>query len=846
MNRQLQEILSGTGSNYLLPFFWMKDLGQGDLRRRVAEVYDSGCRAFCVESRTHDDFAGDHWWADMDVLLDEAEKRGMQVWVLDDKHFPTGYANGLVPKKYPHRRKWQLAERHIDVYGPMTGATLLMPPADPEDELLGVYAYPRMDADETLPDKWIDLTSCVTGSRLYFDVPEGVWRVFWFYKTRKGTDQTEYMHLIDDESVSTLIEAVYEPHYQRYARYFGKTLAGFFSDEPSLGNTYINWRGETKDMYSRTLGLPGLALPWTDAILADLKETLGADAVAKLAALWYPMKNIGPDVRYAYMDILTRHWRRAFSYQLGNWCKERGVEYIGHVIEDSNAHARMGSSGGHYFRALDGQHMAGIDVVLHQIMPGLSDHKHTFSCPGISDPEFFNYMLAKLASSHSHINPHMKGRAMCEIFGAYGWAEGSQVMKYLMDHMLVRGINHFVPHAFTSIFPDPDCPPHFGVAGLDPQFSGFTKLMNYTNKVSHLLCGARHMADVAIVYHAEAEWCGGSYMFTHKPAKAIYDHQIDYDIVPFDSLETARAENNRLAIADETYSAIIVPGASILPENCLASLRRLEGEGVPVWFVDEKPDNAGCGRVIPFENLVTEASRFAAVRVVGNPYPFIHVYRVQRDDLSVYMIMNESSVNTFDGEISLPDAGRGLKLDFLMDAMHSIPAENGTVKLSLAPQQSTILVFGSDLPDFPEEKPVARRKPIACRWEISLRATGEGENYVSLCETDELFDITRAEERMNFSGWMRYKTTFTAENADAVALCLGEVSQTAQVCLNGKDLGLRICAPYTFDLKDALMPGENELEIITANTLVGKVPDALSTFLQIPRSGLLGPVELAY
>ena len=130
MNRQLHEILTGSGSNYLLPFFWMKDLGQDKLRQRVKEVYDSGCRAFCVESRTHDDFAGEHWWQDMDVLLDEAEKRDMQVWVLDDKHFPTGYANGLIMKKYPERRKWQLTERHTDVYGPMAGATLLMPDFD--------------------------------------------------------------------------------------------------------------------------------------------------------------------------------------------------------------------------------------------------------------------------------------------------------------------------------------------------------------------------------------------------------------------------------------------------------------------------------------------------------------------------------------------------------------------------------------------------------------------------------------------------------------------------------------------------------------------------------------------
>ena len=846
MNKQLNDILTGNGSNYLLPFFWMKDLGPDKLRQRVAEVADSGCRAFCVESRTHDDFVGEHWWRDMDILLDEAEKRGMQVWVLDDKHFPTGYANGLVPKKYPERRKWQLIEHHIDVYGPMKGATLMFWDRYADDELLAVYAYKRTESGEGITSEWIDLTENAKHDRLRFDVPEGIWRVFFFYKTRKGTNQTEYIHLIDEESVSTLIEAVYEPHYEHYARYFGKTLMGFFSDEPSLGNTYCYGDGTSADIYSRTLGLPNLALPWTDALYADMKEALGDDATPLLAALWHPMEGKEHLARYTYMDILTRHWRKAFSQQLGNWCKDHGVEYIGHIIEDCNAHARLDTSAGHYFRALDGQHMAGIDVVLHQILPGFSDCTHAYSCPGVSDPEFFEYMLAKLAASHSHIQPTMKGRAMCEIFGAYGWAEGAPMMKYLMDHMLLRGINHFVPHAFTSIFPDPDCPPHFGVSGMDPQFAGFTKLMNYANKVSHLLCGAEHKADVAILYHAEAEWCGGRYMFTHKPAKALYDNQIDYDILPFDALANARGENARLALENETYGALIVPGASYLPEEGLKQLERLSTEGVPVWFVDERPENANVfGRVIPFENLVGSASAFASVRL-EKPYPALHFYRAEREDMHVYMIMNESAVNTFDGEIVLPDSGEALKLDLLLDRMHRISAENGKVHLTLAPEQSTILVFGDDLPDAPQEKAENSRTALDCEWDISLLAAGDKDGYKPLCATKELFDIMEDESRFDFSGWMRYTARFQLENIDAVSLALGEVGQTAQVRLNGKELGIRIAEPYIFDIKGLLTKGENEIEIIVANTLAGMVPHELSTFFQIPRSGLIGPVELVY
>lgn len=44
----------------------------------------------------YEHFCEDAWWKMMDIILAEAEKRGMRVWILDDKHFPTGYANGIL------------------------------------------------------------------------------------------------------------------------------------------------------------------------------------------------------------------------------------------------------------------------------------------------------------------------------------------------------------------------------------------------------------------------------------------------------------------------------------------------------------------------------------------------------------------------------------------------------------------------------------------------------------------------------------------------------------------------------------------------------------------------------
>lgn len=75
-------------------------------------------------------------------------------------------------------------------------------------------------------------------------------------------------------------------------------------------------------------------------------------------------------------------------------------------------------------------------------------------------------------------------------------------------------------------------------------------------------------------------------------------------------------------------------------------------------------------------------------------------------------------------------------------------------------------------------------------------------------------------------------------------LDLGEVGEIARVILNGKDLGWRISAPYRWEISEALKQGENELEVVVANTLANRMQDDLSKFMPIPASGLIGPVRV--
>ena len=858
MDQRLLEVLQGKEDSYILPFYWQHGTHPERIPHIMQKISECGIRAVCIESRPHPDFCGVSWWEDMDCILEEASKRDMQVWVLDDDHFPTGHANGQIEKRYPELRAWHLVETHLDFMGPAPESMSLVRKMDPEDELLSAYAYRRTGRGEELEPDFLPLSHCIRGNKLIWNVPEGCWRVFFLFRSRKTVDG--YIDMLRPPSVRILLDAVYEPHYERYRRYFGNTFAGFFSDEPRFGNSLFYDTMERRGFYDHRMGMVGLAMPWREDIPALMAQKLGYDPTPYLPSLWFDVKSIGPQIRYAYMDVITRLYQQNFTQQLGDWCRERGVQYIGHIVEDMNSHARLWCSAGHYFRSLDGQDMSGIDIVLHQVMPGFANYISTASCAGGRvDPAFFHYVLGQLGASSAHINPLQQGRAMCEVFGAYGWAEGLPMMKWLMDFLLVRGINRFVPHAFSPDFPDPDCPPHFGAGGQDPQFQGFGVLMRYVNKVSHLLTGGEHRADVALVYHGEGEWMSGDdRMLMQEPAKELYDHHLCYDIVCCDDLcAWGRAEKGKLLVRDEQYSCLVVPYAKYLPDQLLRKLRQLSEQGAAVLYAGDLPKGLEDQRALPVSRLADFIhQQFSSWISVKGDCPLLRHFYTVREGQHCLFFFNEAVDRCAKAKIQLPVKGDYLSLDLLGGNSELGRSEDGCIDLDLAPYCSRLYIFDENdnvLQQLAKEKGIPKAGRIKVqlgmdplRFSLSLADCSDLETYTPYCDSVSLFNVTSFDHRPDFSGYMKYETVLSLPPAkgERLVLDLGQVGQTARLTVNGKDCGTRICPPYAFDLTDAAVCGENCLEILVANTLANVLEDSLSSYIQIPPSGLLGPVTL--
>ena len=831
MIERLRDDLAGKQADYNMPFLWMHGEDHETLRRELDRIYDSGIRGVCVESRPHENFCRAQWWSDMDLILSRCQELGMQVWLLDDKHFPTGYANGAIDEKYPHLRKKCVAEKHTDVRGPVTGGAVILPELTEDNELISVVACRRVDDphNQNLTGEFMDLTARVSDGLVFFDLPEGVYRIFTFY-TKTVTDQ--HMDTMNPDSVDVLINEVYETHYAHYKDYFGNVFQGFFSDEPFLQrDTVLALRGDYAPK--------GMTYPWNDLLREKFSEKLGEDCRKYLPAIWAPTAGVSPKVRTAYMDAVTELYNTHFNKRVADWCHAHGVRYIGHIIEDANNHSSFWA-GGHYFRALDDMDMAGIDVVLCQIVPGLQDHIGCVPCSyDISDPDFFSFGLAKLASSHAHIQPKKNGTAMCEMFGAYGWAEGLKMMKWLVDHMIVRGINRFVPHAFSMKPNDPDCPPHFYANGENPQYPAFRLLMEYADRQIHLTTAGRPVCGSALLYHAEAEWSGGQYMYFQQPARALTEAQLEFDILSCDYLLTGVAENGKLRVNDCRFDCLIVPMAEYLPRNVLEKMAALATQGVKILWIDEKtvkatdglPFVADFGAVVPFEKLTAEIRENIGWDIrLKNGFRQLRYSHRTDDGTDLYMLFNEHVDEAFAGEIEF-SADHGTMLEY--DAYTGKLTRREDRRITLEPYETRFIIFtdepvsGAEAPELPLTETVTP----ALQWEITL----EG----ATCRDAALFNV--AQKYPRFGGTITYRTRFP--RTDARVLDLGNVGETAEVILNGVSLGTRIAPPYRFDMA-GLLREENTLQVNVTTHLGYNRRDRFSSYLLLEPMGLLGPVTL--
>ena len=891
MNGKIKKLLENKGDNYIFPFFWQHGEEEEVLREYMEAIYNCGIGAVCVESRPHPDFCGPGWWRDMDIILEEAKKRSMKVWILDDSHFPTGYCNGkmeqepvilrrqsvtykivgeaksgeeivleealcaepepFVPNAYEALR---LPDPEIFDDDVFLGLTAVKKGGKSEDDILAFYG-PKEKEDNERPKQKEAFGK--TGSRFYFHAPKGEWTIYACHLTRNRGPHRNYINMMDAKSCHKLIEAVYEPHYAHYKEEFGGTIAGFFSDEPEIGNGHIYETGKTLEEVADH--------PWSREVEAELKRRWGAGYRKYLPLLWDRQFEgaLKARVRYDFMDVVTRCVEKDFSYQIGDWCRAHGVEYIGHLIEDNNQHSRSGSSLGHFFRGLAGQDMAGIDNIGGQVLPQMEDDSEYCYKNRIRDSVFYHYALGRLAGSAASIEPLKKGRAMCEIFGDYGWAEGVRLEKYLADHFMVRGVNNFVPHAFSpKAFPDSDCPPHFYAHGNNPQYRHFGMLMRYMNRICELISGGRQISHVAVLYHGDADWAGGTCMFSQVPARKLADCQIPYDFVPADIFTEEKYHTvlgKTLRVHRQEYRVLIIPETTYVTAETAKAAAFLAKAGCHVFFINSLPtgichgngtlgegiceaEDRECLRELEYCQVLSDwaiAEKMKFLRMadvqISPEEPLIRVLHYENGSDMFYFV-NESA-KVYEGTVAINCKGTCYAYNAWDNRLEALRREDGKtkedcgsgtkLKVHIEPGKSLIVMFdnadrepGEPLDGtsvMPDKK---REILLSDGWKRSICSARQ---YPVFSEEKEvsLPDFVE-QERPDFGGYIRYEKELEltgAEGEGKVVLEITDAAEGVEVFVNGISAGIQIVPVYRYDITGFIRKGKNTITVDVATTL---------------------------
>jgi hypothetical protein len=888
------------------PFwFWNGDLEPRELVRQIRSMSEQGIGGFIIHSRMGRtiEYLSETWFDRCQLAIEEAARLGMKVWIYDEDNWPSGYAGGRVLAADPTLTAQHLSiERHyfegdarirIEVASAsevvaVLGATVAQVKEIPRHPLAANPARPGgswMDPN-SFEHQYADEPAAVLKVRqgqVQWDAPPG--RSCVMIYRRKPTcfhptySESGYVDLLNPAATKRFIQLTHEAYARRLGAHFGKTILGFFTDEPGFYNNFLNHN-------------PG-TLPWTGALLEQFHKRRGYDLIPWLGALWE--QTGGHRVRADYWRTVAELFEEAFTGQLAHWCEAHGVALTGHLLIEESLLA-MQRFCANPFTVLRPMQVTGVDRIDEQ------DRK-------ISE---------KLAASIGHANG--RKRILSETFALIGWKLAPPYMKRIIDHQFVRGVNWLAPHAFYYSIEGwrrQECPP--SLFFQNPWWAHSKPLWDYVARLSAVLSQGTHIAPVALYYPIEQGWATvrpespgptqSVYPLPQVPftgpdpshpvektdaalnrlAFALTGGQYDFDLVDHDLVASARIIGKSLAIGGESFRAVVVPPMGVIDRRALEKMLAFAREGGLVLFAGELPRTTldgdrledwdplrrkllekkgpvslGSGeigfvpageqgilrllnrrvppdlRVIPTEitrrRVLTETqqSQFRHTRLphLGE---FLAYHRRRLDDEDIYFIVNESW-HGFEATVELagrapveqwePHSGRRRLLP-----CQSNGEERVRITLGFEPWQSYLLVLAAGESPIPQRRRTLWTRPLD-GWSLEVAdVRHEGE----LLSWHELGLPT-------YSGAGLYRTRFDLDRPQAegvrLELDLGMVLETARVRLNGVPLTPMAFPPYSADITEHVAPGINDLEIEVANTLVNALE-------QIERpSGLLGPVHL--
>lgn len=581
---QLKRQFANPPSRFTFAPFWFlnHELTDDELRWQIREMNSNGVKGFILHARHGliTEYLSDDWFDRIETCIKEADKLGMKAYLYDENNWPSGPVEGRLLEIYPEYRTsvCSLTGRFTVSAGKKIKQKL-----DTRDGLIAVVAVPiEKDVLIELPQSAVLLDDFVEDGVLDWDASDDAakWAVFVFVRQflTQDTFFGGYLDTLNKDAVAKFIEMTHVPYAERFSKYFGGTVDGIFTDEPS--------------MTIHTLG-PN-AIPFTPTLISEFGWRHGYELYKVLPAIFADAGEHTAQLRCDFYDAISHLYQEAYFKQIYEFCDPLRLNLIGHVLFEGETYECIRNQGD-YFRGAQYMHWSGCDELCDITWPR----------PG-EDGYLNNLVGPKLASSAAH---HFgKPRVMSECFGIAGdWHVDLRTLKCLADWLMAMGVNQIQPHAFYYSIQGErkwECQPgEFYQSAFWPYYRYFA---DYGARVCSVLTDAEHVADVAVLYPTRSMWAtitpdrtkesrevAKSFeLVTAALTKAGYDFDIVSEEILINDTSSACLEN---ILSGEAYKALVIPHMTAMLSETADFIAQCIDSGINVILAGDPPANLVSG-----------------------------------------------------------------------------------------------------------------------------------------------------------------------------------------------------------------------------------------------------------
>jgi len=480
-------------------------------------------------------------------------------------------------------------------------------------------------------------------------------------------------------------------------------------------------------------------------------------------------------------------------------------------------------------------------------------------------------LISKFASSAAHVSgrKHVSAEA-CTWLNEH-FCETPLDYKRMIDRLLVSGVNRIYYHGLCYSPSDAAWPGWCFYAASEtnprnPLWRDFDAINAYVTRIQSVMQASESDNDLLIYWPIHDFWSDPSGFermmnvhvtgwFNAQPfgriARTLHELGCQFDYISDRQLKNLR-------FGEGPYRTILVPAARTMPLATAQALVRLAKEGFRIVFAERLPEtvpgffeherqSAELRSILePFRSCRISACSTCStwlnspsVEGLVNAHkvrvePFTHAlglssWRRRSGDTTYYFVVNERP-SAVAGEFCVnAKAGSAWEMDPITGAIKDATAENGAVRISLAPYGSTLIAVSPESagngaaawgrPAPPRRHASRASLAIAGPWTLTPVCGGPELPSVRTMQTLSSWSEREDGSEEPFCGTMRYRTRFTF---DACAgrgsvIDLGTVCHSARVRLNGRDLGCRFVPPYRFEVPADVLKKENELEVEVTN-----------------------------